>query len=176
MRGTLACLVAGAVVLSGCGGGAGEPRSVAEVPARVAPETIQDGTLGVIRSPSEGPREALASVRDNALVSEVTLWEIRRLDPSAELVGALQVSSVKASVDLDDAAQQRAILRGVLPDQPQAIRVEGVGVQVSRASKKATYLWFWRRQGLFSVLQLKTQRVDGEAVLSEIIAFQRRRL
>lgn len=176
MRGSLACLVGAALVLSGCGETTDTTRSVAAVPERVAPETIQDGTLGVVRSPSEGPREALQSVRGKALVSGVTLWEIRRLDRSAELVGALQVSSVKPSVDLDDASQQRAILRGVLTDRPQVIRVEEVEVQVSRASKKATYLWFWRRQGLFSVLQLKTQRVDGEAILSEIIAFQRRRL
>jgi hypothetical protein len=154
---------------SGRGGGGGRDAAAVgpppKVPLALVPSALTAGTLTV--SEDSQARKAFASLGDNALVADGRLWQIRQSD---RLVATLQVATVKTKVDLADEEQRRAIVNHILPGTRQEIDVNGLTVSTSDANDKTVYVWFGR--DLFQVLQVKSTKIDPEAVITELVGFQ----
>jgi hypothetical protein len=157
-----------AVAAGACGGGGG--RDVAAVPPPKVPVALVPPAFatGELRVTEDGQaRKAFSRLKDNALVADGRLWQIRQAD---RLVATLQVATVKTKVDLADGEQRRSIVNHILPGRRQEIDVNGVTVSMSDANDKTVYVWFGR--DLFQVLQVKSTKIDPEAVVTELVGFQ----
>jgi hypothetical protein len=157
-----------AVLVGACGGGDGGAASAApppKVPLALVPPAFSAGELTV--SEDSQARKAFTELGDNALVADGRLWQIRQAE---RLVATLQVATVKSKVDLSDAEQRRSIVNHILPGARQEIDVNGVTVSSSDANDKTVYVWFGR--DLFQVLQVKSTKIDPEAVVTELVGFQ----
>jgi hypothetical protein len=165
-----AVALAGAVLVGACGGGGDGGRRAAagpppKVPVALVPMSFTTGDLTV--SEDAQARKAFTKLRDNALVADGRLWQIRQTD---RLVATLQVATVKTKVDLTDPEQRRSIVNHILPGGRQEIDVNGVAVSMSDANDKTIYVWFGR--DLFQVLQVKSTKIDPEAVVTELVGYQ----
>ena len=166
--GVVSSLVAAVAVLGACGG-SGDDAAVAAPPPKVPVALVPAGfTTGGLTVTEDGQaRKAFAGLGDNALVADGRLWQIRQSD---RLVATLQVATVKAKVDLTDEEQRSSIVGHILPGARQEIDVNGLAVAMSDANDKTVYVWFGR--DLFQVLQVKSTKIDPEAVVSELVGFQ----
>ena len=158
--------------LAGACGSGGDGDDVAagpppKVPLALVPPAFSAGEL--IVSEDDQARKAFSELGDNALVADGRLWQIRQAE---RLVATLQVATVKSKVDLTDAEQRRSIVNHILPGTRQEIDVRGVTVSSSDANDKTVYVWFGR--DLFQVLQVKSTKIDPEAVVTELVDFQAR--
>lgn len=164
-----AALVALAIVVGACGdGGGSEDGATApppKVPVALVPPSIASGALTVTEDGQA--KEAFTKLGDNALVADGRLWQFRQDD---RLVATLQVSTVKAKVDLADDEQRRSIVRHILPGTRRDIEINGLTVSMSDSNDKTVYVWFGRE--LFQVLQVKSTKLDPEAVVTELVGFQ----
>ena len=172
MRGRALVVAAGMVVLvlvlGACGGGGGGASSAApppKVPLTLVPPSLSTG--GLVLSEDGEARKAFTKLSDRALVADGRLWQIRQAD---RLVATLQVATVKAKVDLADADQRSTIVEHILPGTRQEIEVNGQTVAMSDANDKTVYVWFGR--DLFQVLQVKSTKIDPEAVVTELVGYQ----
>ena len=154
-------------LLGACGRGDDDvaARPPPKVPLALVPLGFSAGTLTV--SEDSQARKAFTELGDNALVADGRLWQIRQAE---RLVATLQVATVKSKVDLTDAEQRRSIINHILPGARQEIDVNGVSVSSSEANDKTVYVWFGR--DLFQVLQVKSTKIDPEAVVTELVDFQ----
>jgi hypothetical protein len=161
---SLAFVVAGA-----CGGGGAGGRASAGPPPKVPLTLVPPGftTGGLTVTEDAQARKAFTKLKDNALVADGRLWQIRQAD---RLVATLQVATVKTKVDLANADQRRSIVNHNLPGARQEIDVNGVTVATSDANDKTVYVWFGRE--LFQVLQVKSTKIDPEAVVTELVGYQ----
>ena len=112
-------------------------------------------------------RKAFSKLSDRALVADGRLWQIRQAD---RLVATLQVSTVKTKIDLADADARRSIVAHILQGVRQEIDVKGLTVTMSDANDKTVFVWFGR--DVFQVLQVKSTKLDPEAVVTELVGFQ----
>lgn len=166
LRRLLPVVLALALVAGGCGGGgAGAARSAPppEVPVALVPPAL--GTLTLTED--DQARDTFSKLGDRALVADGRLWQVRQGD---RLVATLQVSTVKAKVDLAEPDQRNAIVRHILPGSRQEIDVSGVTVWMSEANDKSVFVWFAR--DLFQVLQVKSTKLEPEAVVGDLVAYQ----
>lgn len=167
MRRLRVVMVAVALVGGACGGGGDEARTAPppEVPVALVPTALSNGTLTLTED--DQARETFSKLGDRALVADGRLWQVRQGD---RLVATLQVSTVKDKVDLAENDQRAAIVKHILPGARQEIEVNGVTVWMSEANDKSVFIWF--AQDLFQVLQVKSTKLDPEAVVSDLVAYQ----
>lgn len=137
-----------------------------KVPAELAPQALSGGTYSLAEDAEA--KEVFASAPSKALIADGRLWAIRR---GTTLVGTLQISTVKNKVDLTEADVRDSIISGILTGAKTTIPLEGIDVSSLATEDKTVYLWFGEE--LFEVLQVKGRDVDPEAMLSEIISYQR---
>lgn len=166
----LAALVGIATLLGACGGD--EPvEATAPLPMvrdSVVPASLVGGDIQLRENVDKETVEAFANAGEMSLVADGRLWELRQ---GARLVGALQVASVVHRVDLADSEDRRSMLRQVLPGNLNQLVIDDVPVWAAEANDKVVYVWF--ATDTFQVLQLKGSRLDPEAILREVVAFQR---
>lgn len=136
------------------------------MPDGLVPAQLASGSLDVRLHDGKEANKAF-SAGEKSLVSDGKLWEVRR---GTTLVGVLQVTTVKAKVDLTQPAQQAAILGNVLAGGTKHITIEGVDVSFAKTEDQVKYVWFG--DDLFEVLTLKASKVNPEAILREVIEFQ----
>ncbi len=160
-----------ALAVGGCGGGGAASASPARaVPVRIVPAVLPESGVAVVVSDSAAVTKALKALPRKALVSSAKLWELRR---GAELVGALQVATLKPSVDLDDDRQRDQISRGILAGAVRATKVGDVLILAAKSQdKKSVYLWFREDLRIYEVLQLKTGKLDHRGLVEELVAYQ----
>ena len=161
----IACLTF-AVAFAACGGGhdaAGRPP--AKVPVAIVPPSLTGGNLTLTEDGKA--RKAFGRLSDRALVADGRLWQIRQ---GERLVATLQVSTLKTKVDLTDEDQRTAIIKHILPAKRQEIDVKGLTVSVSDSNDKTVYVWFGR--DLFQVLQVKSTKLDPEALVTDLIGYE----
>jgi hypothetical protein len=167
--------VAFLVVLLGLAGAACGQEHASAAPLKRVPVAIVPASLpGAAGDPpltldeyAQGARRINAA-GSRSMVAEGRVWEVRR---GSTLVGALQVSTLKAKVDVGDPAQREALAGLVLSGSIQRIRVSGVEVVAARTADKVVFMWFGDQ--LFEVLQVKGAGVNPETMLRSIIDFQR---
>ena len=160
-----------AALLAGASAGCrGSEAAIEVAPPAVAPELapsrIQTGDVGVFENTDKSTKKAFADT-PNAMVADGKLWELRK---GERLVGTLQISTVKAKVDLTEARQRNAILRSIISSRVEELDVGEQTVWVSASEEKVVYVWFG--SNLYEVLVLKEKDLDYEAVLREVLAHQ----
>lgn len=167
LRRLLPVVLALGLLASACGGRAGADRTAPppEVPVALVPPALSNGTLTLTED--DQARETFSKLGDRALVADGRLWQVRQGD---RLVATLQVSTVKDKVDLAEEDQRAAIVKHILPGSRQEIDLSGVTVWMSEANDKSVFIWFAR--DLFQVLQVKSTKLDPEAVVSDLVAYQ----
>lgn len=136
------------------------------VATELAPAAVA-GELELYESTTKETVAAFANAGDESLVADGRLWEIRK---GARLVGALQISTLKAKVDLAEADRRDSIVEDVLVGSYDRIRVGDVEVYTSEANDKVVYLWFG--ESMFQVLQLKGDELEHEQVLADVVEHQ----
>lgn len=165
----LPALVLIATVALGACGGRGEPEKASApppaVPVALVPPSLTNG--GLTLSEDDQARKTFGKLSDRALVADGRLWQIREGD---RLVATLQVSSVKTKIDLRDADQRATIVKHILPGARQEIDVNGLAVSTSDVNEKTMFVWFGR--DLFQVLQIKSTKLDPEAIITELVGYQ----
>jgi hypothetical protein len=171
-RGRLRVLVALAAVtllVGACGGDGGERPAVARPPAKVpvslVPPSLTNGELTLTED--DQARKAFSELGERALVADGRLWQIRQGD---QLVATLQVSTVKSKVDLRNERERTSIVRHILPGTRQEIDVDGLPISMSDSDDKTVFVWFGR--DLFQVLQVKSTKLDPEAIVRDLVGFQ----
>jgi len=154
------------VALSACGaGGSSTMVQPASVPKGIVPATVEGG-LTVREFPQA--RARFASAGETSLVADGRVWAIRS---GQTLVGTLQVSTVKPDVSVVDERDRKAIIGGVMTGIAyETVDVGDTKVLASTAADKSLYLWFG--PNLFEVLQVKSTKVDPDAIAAELIEFQ----
>jgi hypothetical protein len=155
---------------AGCGGGP-PPEAARPVPERLVPAELLSSEVKVVPSESADAAKALSNLPKKALVSSAKLWELRR---GEELIGALQVSTLKAKVDLHDDRERNQIVKGVLAGTIRTAQVGDVLILSARSpDKKSVYFWFREDLRVYEVLQLKTGKLDHRVLVEELVAYQR---
>jgi hypothetical protein len=161
-------LAASTIALGACGRGGGPAARTdppAKVPVAIVPPSLATGDLTFSEDPDA--RKTFSELSDRALVADGRLWQIRQGD---RLVATLQVSTVKTKIDLSDADARASIVKHILPSARQEIDVNGLPVSMSDANDKTVYVWFGR--DLFQVLQVKTTKLDPEAIVTDLVGYQ----
>jgi hypothetical protein len=168
----VAAVVASALGLAaaGCGGGGGGGGAEAtvpppKVPVAIVPPTLSAGALTLTQDAQA--KKAFGKLSDRALVADGRLWQIRE---GERLVATLQVSTVKSKVDLTDAGQRDTIVKHILPGARQEIEVDGLALTMSDANDKTMFVWFGR--DLFQVLQVKSTKLDPEAIVTDLVRYE----
>lgn len=170
MRRGIPLLIALMLAVGACGGDGGDAGRAAagpppKVPVGLVPSSLANGTLTL--SEDDQATKTFAKLGDRALVADGRLWQVRQSD---RLVATLQVSTVKSRADLTNAAQRAAIVKHILPGSRQEIDVAGVPVWMSDTNDKSVFVWFAR--DLFQVLQVKSTKLDPEAVVTDLVGHQ----
>ena len=158
-----------ALASAGCSGGKPDAaaRPPAKVPMSLVPASLVNGELTLTITEDDQARKAFSQLSDRALVADGRLWQIRQDD---QLVATLQVSTVKTKVDLANDDERTSIVKHILPGKRQEIDVNGLPVSMSDANDKTVFVWFGRE--LFQVLQVKSTRLDPEAIVRDLVGFQ----
>lgn len=155
------------------GAGACAPRTVAipdegvrPVPVEVVPLALTDHGLTIQRNADKETSDAFTNAGPYVLVSDGAVFELHR---GAQLVGALQVSTLKRRVDPSDADDRNAVLSQIIPGAREQIDVDGLPVWAAPRNEggRAVYIWFGAHA--FGVLQLKGDGLDEEAIATELI-------
>ena len=162
-------LVVASLAFAACGGGSdGGGASAApppKVPISLVPPSLSTGSLTLTEDGQA--RKAFAKLNDNALVADGRLWQIRQ---DTRLVATLQVATVKTKIDLADEKARASIVKHILPGTRQEIDVNGLTVTMSDSNDKTVYVWFGR--DLFQVLQVKSTKLDPEAIVTDLVGYQ----
>ena len=155
------------IVVAACGGDedAAPVRVPSKVPASLVPSALTNGALTLTQD--DQARKAFAELGDRALIADGRLWQIRQ---GEQLVATLQVSTMKPKVDLRNEAERASIVKHILPGTRQEIDVNGQTVAMSDSNDKTVYVWFGR--DLFQVLQVKSTKLDPEAIVRDLVGFQ----
>ena len=165
----LAFVFAVALLLGACGGGGDDARAPAHPPSKVpvslVPPSLTNGEL--VLTEDDQARKAFAELGDRALVADGRLWQIRK---GEQLVATLQVSTVKTKVDLANEEERTSIVKHILPGRRQQIDVDGLSISMSDSDDKTVFVWFGR--DLFQVLQVKSTKLDPEAIVRDLVGFQ----
>ena len=140
-------------------------RPPAKVPVSIVPPTLPTGTLTLTED--DQARKAFGELSDRALIADGRLWQIRQ---GEQLVATLQVSTVKTKVDLGNDDERTSIVKHILPGTRQEIDVNGLPVTMSDSNDKTVFVWFGRE--LFQVLQVKSTKLDPEAIVRDLVGFQ----
>ena len=169
-RSIITVLVACAVLSSaacGRGGDGSTDGPPVQVPGDLAPAALGNGAY--VTRPDDQAKATFTKLDKRALVDDGRLWQIRQVGDD-RLIGTLQITTVKAKVDLAEEEQRLSILNHILPGGKQELDVGGMTVWASETNDKLVYVWFGRE--VYEVLQLKGSRIDPEAILEEIIGHQ----
>lgn len=164
----LALVVVFTFVAAACGGGGGEEVAPERVPDDLVPARMLDDEFGVFENTEESTVEALANSDESSLVADTRIWEVRRGD---RLVGTVQISTVLPKVDLLDADVRDRFVNQVILGQQSRIRVGDVEVFTTTSNDKTVYLWFG--ENLFQIMQTKDRALEPEALLTDLIDFQK---
>jgi hypothetical protein len=161
-----------AAALGACGGTeSAAPELARPVPSAIVPTDLPDNRLTVI--PSTSPEVAKGQKQQGlrGLVSDTKLWELHL---GQQLVGALQVSTLKRRVDPSQAEDRDAITGQILGVRTQRLTFNGLRVwangnatATSGATDRAIYVWFGAHT--FAVLQLKGADITPPKVAAELI-------
>lgn len=163
-------LLALSSALTACGRSDAAPPVLAHVPANMVPTelpgspgdspmTLREYALGAKRIRNAGQRSMIAQGR---------VYEVRR---GEQLVGALQIATLRSKVDVSSAKQRAELASLVVSGATQKIRVSGVEVVASAVENKVVFLWFGDQ--LFEVLQVKGDGLKPEQILKDILDFQK---
>lgn len=167
--GTVCALVAAASGLVGCGGGAALRVPMA-VPVDLVPATLPDPTdlqSGFTLAEYQDARKQFGDAGTRSLVEDGRLWEVRR---GANLIGTLEVGTLKPKADVAKADNRKKLIGLIIPGAFTTINVQRVSVVRAATDDKTTYLWFG--QGLFELLEIKGAKVEPEQLMRSLIAFQ----
>jgi len=159
-----------ALAASACGGSASANSANARpiaVPANVLPAQLDPG---LTTAEYTAARQKFISAGAQSLVSRGELWQIRQ---GKVLAGALQVSTLKPTVNPTDNSERTTILTQVLPGAYETIQVDHVAVAAAQTASEVFYMWFGPH--LFEVLQIKKSDagLPYEGILAQIIQYQR---
>jgi hypothetical protein len=166
-RTALPTAVLAALLLSGCGEEPPQAPPLA-VDSSLVPAKLASNELGVYENTKPSTIEAFANVGPRALISDGRVWEIRRND---RLVATLQISAMKAKVDLTQERVRKMILAPILTGNVQVVRLADVEVnEVTSTGRKDVYVWFGQR--LMEVLQVKEAGVASRVLVEELIRHQ----
>ena len=164
----IALVVAVGLIGGGCGHDAASGTAPSKVAVELVPDTVNNGAF--VLAEDQKARDAFSKVGPKALVADGRLFAIR---DGERLVGTLQLSTMKAKVDLTDDDDRHSVVNNVIPGARETISVGPVPVVQAAGPDKTVFLWFAR--DMFEVLQLKPTKAspfDPEKVLSEIVTFQ----
>jgi len=141
----------------------GAPRPV---PAFLVPAALPSEGLTIQPNTTLEVRQAIASVGPQLLVSDARLWELHL---GAQLVGALQLATLKERIDPAHAADRNAIIGQILPGETEEIDINGLPVWTTPDDGSDRSLFIWFGAHIFGVLQLKGDGVDPPRVADDLI-------
>lgn len=158
------------LLLAACGGGADENVAPRAVDRALAPSSVAADRYRLFENDDDSTRDAFANAGPASLVDDGVVWEIRRAD---RLVGTLQISTLRADVDLTDADARASVVNDIIPGGGNRIAVAGQEVHTTTVADRTVYLWFGER--LYQVLTLKGLDDDDqpEDVLGDVLTHQR---
>ena len=157
----VAAALAVLAVVPACGSDVLPPPPVA-VPLGLVPATLEPN-LGF--EEFTAAKQTFAEAGPKSLVADGRLWQIRR---GAQLLGTLQISTLKPEVSTANPKDRKDILQSVLTGTPyETIDVSGVPVAAATAADRTLFVWFGAK--LFQVLQLKGSKVEPDKVIAALI-------
>lgn len=162
----LACVFA----LASCGSSSDAPTPLARVPGDMVPTQLNGapGDTPMLLREYEPGAKRLAKAGANSMIAHGKVFEVRRDD---QLVGALQIATLRPKVDVSSAKERDKLASLVVIGATQKIRVSGVEVVAAQADNKIVFLWFGDQ--LFEVLQIKGDGLKPEQMLKDILDFQK---
>lgn len=155
------------VLLVACSGGDAAPPAPATVPDGIVPDAVKTGELALLRYEDDELETAFNPKGARTLVDDAGVWQVRQ---EALLVGALQVVALAERADPANADDLRSMVSQAIPGSPDRFDIEGVQVFAGTSGERELYCWFSDRLMVF--LQLKSEDVDGEEVVAELVRHQ----
>lgn len=165
-RGLVAAAVAVTMLgAAACGRGAEQTLAAPmPVPAGVVPDSVHDDKLSFYENDSDDVRHAFGNTRDS-LAADGRAWDLRKAD---RLIGFLQVTTVKPSVDLSQEKYRNQVL-AALTGAVDRITIDETMVWFTRSNDRATYLWFGK--DIYAILSIKAneQGIDIDKVITDLV-------
>lgn len=136
------------------------------VPTEIVPTTLPGESLTLQLDRDPAIHSAFGQAGALGLSSDGDLWQIHA---GTQLVGALQLATLKTRVNPARAADRDTVISQVLPGTPERIDLNGLPVWTLPTAGSARAIFLWFGTDIFGVLQLKANSVDSDKVAGDLI-------
>lgn len=152
--------------LAACGGnGAPAVAPPGPIPVAAVPAQLEiGGGLSITPNTTNEVAKAFKVAGPRSLAQDGKVWELRS---GSQLVGVLQLTSLKPRVDTRDADDRESVRREILVGSETEFEVATTPVWTAKDDGRGTYIWFGRQ--MLGILQVKSQQFASDDAATELV-------